>query len=113
MDQTPLTLPSRSPLHLAVSYFQKLGLRYVLFSDRGVLQGLLTKKDVWYVLNGADETRRSGRETGESTGGGVGISREAGQGEHAGLLNRNRGGGGENGSMDDMHSPGADGACIL
>ncbi|KAJ4292249.1 chloride channel [Collariella sp. IMI 366227] len=59
MDQTPLTLPSRSPLHLAVSYFQKLGLRYVLFVDRGVLQGLLTKKDVWYVLNGAEETRRT------------------------------------------------------
>ncbi|KAI1104214.1 chloride channel [Jackrogersella minutella] len=58
MDQTPLTLPSRSSLCLAVSYFQKLGVRYVLFSDRGVLQGLLTKKDCWYVLNGAEETRR-------------------------------------------------------
>ncbi|TRX89633.1 hypothetical protein FHL15_009542 [Xylaria flabelliformis] len=60
MDQTPLTLPSRSSLHLAVSYFQKLGVRYVLFSDRGVLQGLLTKKDCWYVLNGVEETRRTG-----------------------------------------------------
>jgi chloride channel 3/4/5 len=59
MDQTPITLPSRSSLHLVVAYFQKLGLRYVLFCDRGVLQGLLTKKDVWYVLNGAEETRRS------------------------------------------------------
>lgn len=59
MDQTPLTLPSRTSLHLVVSYFQKLGLRYVLFSDRGVLHGLLTKKDVWYVLHGADETRRT------------------------------------------------------
>lgn len=69
MDQTPLTLPSRSSLHLAVSYFQKLGVRYVLFSDRGVLQGLLTKKDCWYVLNGAEETRRT--ET-SGTGGGAG-----------------------------------------
>ncbi|KAG5926443.1 hypothetical protein E4U53_003080 [Claviceps sorghi] len=60
MDQTPLTLPSRTTLHMAVSYFQKLGLRYVLFTDRGALQGLLTKKDVWYLLNGADETRRTG-----------------------------------------------------
>ncbi|TGJ78526.1 hypothetical protein E0Z10_g10239 [Xylaria hypoxylon] len=60
IDQTPLTLPSRSSLHLAVSYFQKLGVRYVLFSDRGVLQGLLTKKDCWYVLNGVEETRRTG-----------------------------------------------------
>lgn len=61
MDQTPLTLPSRASLHLAVTYFRKLGLRYVLFCDQGVLQGLLTKKDVWYVLNGAEETRRSSR----------------------------------------------------
>ncbi|KAI1195557.1 chloride channel [Nemania serpens] len=65
MDQTPLTLPSRSALHLAVSYFQKLGVRYVLFSDRGVLQGLLTKKDCWYVLNGVEETRGTG--TAEAT----------------------------------------------
>ncbi len=60
MDQTPLTLPSRASLYLAVSYFQKLGVRYVLFVDRGALQGLLTKKDCWYLLNGAEETRRTG-----------------------------------------------------
>ncbi|KAI1175966.1 chloride channel [Nemania sp. FL0916] len=69
MDQTPLTLPSRSSLHLAVSYFQKLGVRYVLFSDRGVLQGLLTKKDCWYVLNGAEETRRTTGTTATDDGG--------------------------------------------
>ncbi|PHH62556.1 hypothetical protein CDD81_6942 [Ophiocordyceps australis] len=55
MDQTPLTLPSRTALHLVVAYFQRLGLRYVLLVDRGVLQGLLTKKDVWYVLRGASD----------------------------------------------------------
>ncbi|KAK4241686.1 chloride channel [Achaetomium macrosporum] len=96
MDQTPLTLPSRSRLHLAVSYFQKLGLRYVLFVDRGVLQGLLTKKDVWYVLNGAEETRRTsgmaagGDDEGARGGGGnalrTGVAREDGEGESAGLL---------------------------
>ncbi|KAK4230820.1 putative chloride channel protein [Podospora fimiseda] len=88
MDQTPLTLPSRSRLHLAVSYFQKLGLRYVLFVDRGVLQGLLTKKDVWYVLNGAEETRRTARggATGAVVGGGGGLAREGGEGESEGLL---------------------------
>ncbi|KAG6020967.1 hypothetical protein E4U41_002651 [Claviceps citrina] len=59
MDRTPLTLPARTSLHMAVSYLQRLGLRYVLFTDRGALQGILTKKDVWYVLNGADETRRA------------------------------------------------------
>ncbi|UNI21513.1 chloride channel [Purpureocillium takamizusanense] len=94
MDQTPLTLPSRTNLHLVVSYFQKLGLRYVLFSDRGVLQGLLTKKDVWYVLNGADETRRTGGAAPSHTAGaGAGAggrrnnpTREDGPREERGLL---------------------------
>ncbi|PNY24691.1 Chloride channel protein [Tolypocladium capitatum] len=96
MDQTPLTLPSRTSLHLVVSYFQKLGLRYVLFSDRGVLQGLLTKKDVWYVLNGANETRRTGG--GGSPGAVDGRrdhhAREDGEDEETGLL---RGEGGPDG----------------
>ncbi|OAQ95072.1 chloride channel protein 3, 4 [Purpureocillium lilacinum] len=90
MDQTPLTLPSRTNLHLVVSYFQKLGLRYVLFSDRGVLQGLLTKKDVWYVLNGADETRRTGGAPTAGAGVGTGRrhdpTREDGPREERGLL---------------------------
>lgn len=111
MDQTPLTLPSRSRLHLAVSYFQKLGLRYVLFVDRGALQGLLTKKDVWYVLNGAEETRRTGGGGGGTGvegvvvtgGGGFGAVREAGVGEQEGLL----GAGGEE------DGDGGDGASIL
>lgn len=81
MDQTPLTLPSRSNLLLTANYFQKLGLRYVLFSDRGVLQGLLTKKDVWYVLNGEEETRRTMGADGRS------LTREDGEGEERGLLN--------------------------
>ncbi|KAG0647681.1 Chloride transporter -3 [Hyphodiscus hymeniophilus] len=51
MDQTPITLPSRSNLLLTANYFQKLGLRYVLYSDQGVLQGLLTKKDVCWEAN--------------------------------------------------------------
>jgi chloride channel 3/4/5 len=55
MDQTPITLSSKSSLQLAVNLFQKLGLRYVLFCDKGVLRGLLTKKDLWYVLNGPGE----------------------------------------------------------
>ncbi|KAL2021019.1 hypothetical protein VTK56DRAFT_7674 [Thermocarpiscus australiensis] len=114
MDQTPLTLPSRSRLHLAVSYFQKLGLRYVLFVDRGVLQGLLTKKDVWYVLNGAEETRRTSRtaEGGIAAGAGgglqTGVAREDGEGESAGLLRAVGTGGGS-----DVVSPVVDGRSIL
>ncbi|ROW12693.1 hypothetical protein VMCG_00633 [Cytospora schulzeri] len=105
MDQTPLTLPSRSSLHLAVSYFQKLGLRYVLFSDRGVLQGLLTKKDVWYVLNGAEETRRTSGMTG-GMGVATGVTREEGEGEERGLLERNS-------IVDEAQSPGVDVSSIL
>lgn len=62
MDQTPLTLPSKSNLSLTVTYFQKLGLRYVFLCDRGSLQGLMTKKDVWFVLNMAEKTRQTGEE---------------------------------------------------
>jgi chloride channel 3/4/5 len=84
MDQTPLTLPSRTSLHLVVTYFQKLGLRYILFADRGALQGILTKKDVWYVLEGAEETRRTAGLSDGHTG--QGITREDGENEERGLL---------------------------
>ncbi|KFH40736.1 H(+)/Cl(-) exchange transporter-like protein [Hapsidospora chrysogenum ATCC 11550] len=90
MDHTPLTLPSRTALHLVVSYFQKLGLRYVLFVDRGALQGILTKKDVWYVLNGAEDTRRTTSAAGRggpSSSFGLGAAgRGAHDGEQRGLL---------------------------
>lgn len=92
MDQTPITLPSRSSLLLTANYFQNLGLRYILFSDRGVLQGILTKKDLWYVLNGAEETRRTNASEGIVLP--TGLTREEGQGEQRGLLNR------ENDSQD-------------
>ncbi|RYP47407.1 hypothetical protein DL768_006522 [Monosporascus sp. mg162] len=97
MDQTPLTLPSRASLHLAVSYFQKLGVRYVLFADRGVLQGLLTKKDCWYVLNGAEETRRTAADFS------IDDAQEEfdGSGEGRGLLSGGGGGGGHGGHGGD------------
>jgi len=90
MDQTPITLPSRANLLLTANYFQKLGLRYILFCDRGVLHGLLTKKDVWYVLNGAEETRRTNANDG--IGPNTRLAREDGEGEEErGLLSRNAG----------------------
>lgn len=84
MDQTPITLPAKSSLQLTANYFQKLGLRYILFSSRGVLQGLLTKKDVGYVLNGAEETRRTAR--GDESAFETGLTREDNEGEARGLL---------------------------
>lgn len=103
MDQTPITLPSRSNLLLTTTYFQKLGLRYVLFSDRGVLQGILTKKDVWYVLNGAEETRRTEGVTGVAS---TGLTRENGEGEERGLLSDER-------DVDTPMSPGERDVSIL
>jgi len=61
MDATPITLNAKSSFMLTVSMFQKLGLRYVVFTERGSLKGLVTKKDVWLCLNG----ERSGSGMGE------------------------------------------------
>ena len=55
MDQTPITLNVNSPLQLAVNMFQNLGLRHLLLVDKGACRGILTKKDIWWVLN-AKET---------------------------------------------------------
>ncbi|KAL7268155.1 chloride channel [Rhizina undulata] len=76
MDQTPITLSPAASLMLAANMFQKLGLRYVLFATHGQLQGLLTKKDVFFVLNSeerevaydVEESGREGRRLLESDG---------------------------------------------
>ncbi|CAG8061878.1 unnamed protein product [Penicillium olsonii] len=57
MDQTPITLNSNITFLIVLRMFQRLGLRYVLFANKGILQGLLTKKDVWSVLNGVEFRR--------------------------------------------------------
>ncbi|ESU11413.1 hypothetical protein FGSG_05451 [Fusarium graminearum PH-1] len=106
MDQTPLTRFSHTSLHLVATYFQKLGLRYLLFSDRGVLQGLLTKKDVWYVLNGAEETRRTmglaSTGAGHETGVADRTPDDIGGGESSGLL---RGDGADDGDSIQGEEP--------
>lgn len=101
MDQTPLTMPSRSSLHLAVAYFQKLGVRYVLFTDRGALQGLLTKKDCWYVLNGAEETRRTAAADGQQ-------QQQLARGERGG-----RGQDDDDDDADDAESPAIERGTML
>ena len=52
MDQTPITLSSRTSFQMTYSLFLKLGLRYVIFADNGRLKGVLTKKDAWHILDG-------------------------------------------------------------
>lgn len=53
-EHAPITLSYLSRLQLAASMFQKLGLRFILFSHKGQLKGLLTRKDVWQLLNSFD-----------------------------------------------------------
>ncbi|KAK3634054.1 chloride channel [Elasticomyces elasticus] len=81
MDQTPITLSSRCGFQLTKDMFERLGLRYVVFTDKGVLAGLMTKKDLWYVLNEGEEGRFGG-------GGTTGVLREEGDGreDERGLL---------------------------
>lgn len=57
MDQTPITLNSHTNFSIVLGMFQRLGLRYVLFVHKGNLRGLLTKKDVWFILNGMEDRR--------------------------------------------------------
>ncbi|RVX74598.1 hypothetical protein B0A52_01724 [Exophiala mesophila] len=60
MDQTPITLNAHSSLQLAVNMFQNLGLRYLLLVDRGAFRGILTKKDVWWILSSSEDKRKAG-----------------------------------------------------
>lgn len=59
MDHTPITLNENSSFHLAVTMFQKLGLRYLLLVDRGALRGILTKKDVWWILTASEDAQKA------------------------------------------------------
>ena len=58
-DQTPITLNANSSFQLAVSMFQSMGLRYLLLVDRGSLRGILTKKDVWWILNATSVSQKN------------------------------------------------------
>lgn len=69
MDSTPISLSGKSTLQLTANLFLKLGLRYIVFVDRGRLVGLLTKKDLWLLLEGKELGR--GRDVNEALGTGI------------------------------------------
>ncbi|ETN39271.1 uncharacterized protein HMPREF1541_05494 [Cyphellophora europaea CBS 101466] len=71
MDQTPITLNANSSFQLAVSMFQSLGLRNLLLVEKGAFQGILTKKDVWWILNATEDAHKS-----QSFVAGTGVLRE-------------------------------------
>ncbi len=94
IDQTPITLNSNSSFQLAVNMFQTLGLRYLLLVDRGAFRGILTKKDVWWVLNATEDAKKS-----DSFVAGAGVLRETArlgedaeleEAEEEGLLHHDR-----------------------
>lgn len=64
VDQTPITLSHLFPMEQVIKLFQRMGLRYVLFTRSGVLQGLLTKKDVWLHLKMTDTASAPGFQAG-------------------------------------------------
>lgn len=81
MDQTPITMNIHTNLLIVLNMFQRLGLRYVLIVNRGRLEGFLTKKDIWYILNESSKAD-------PTSGIGGGILRADGSGEARGLLSR-------------------------
>ncbi|KAM5487990.1 chloride channel [Microsporum audouinii] len=74
MDQTPITLNIHANFQIVVNMFQRLGLRHVLIVNRGRLEGFLTKKDIWYILNESQGENGTGVDRG--------ILRTDGLGEH-------------------------------
>ncbi|KAG9047713.1 hypothetical protein FS837_001677 [Tulasnella sp. UAMH 9824] len=52
IDKAPMQMRKEMPLHVVVTTFQRLNLRYILFtSNGGFLNGLLTKRDIARFLN--------------------------------------------------------------
>ncbi|TPX37050.1 hypothetical protein SmJEL517_g00989 [Synchytrium microbalum] len=54
VDKTPLTVQPRVAFEFVMDIFKKLGPRYVLVLERGLLVGLITKKDLLSSLYGED-----------------------------------------------------------
>ena len=46
MDQAPVCISEKFPMEIVIEFFKKMGLRYVLVVDGGLVKGLITKKDV-------------------------------------------------------------------
>ncbi|KAF2721510.1 hypothetical protein K431DRAFT_284890 [Polychaeton citri CBS 116435] len=105
IDQTPITLRSTSSLLLTNDMFQKLGLRYIVFTSKGgVLAGLMTKKDLWTVLNREEEVGLHRARGDPEVVGGLREEREGMNEDERGLLGGSGGddevGGGRNGVRD-------------
>ncbi|GAA5889468.1 hypothetical protein JCM6882_007039 [Rhodosporidiobolus microsporus] len=52
MDEIPVTLNQDTPMEIVVQMFQRLGIRFVLLTRHGALQGILTKMDLHSHIHG-------------------------------------------------------------
>lgn len=50
-NMSPITLSVHASFELALNTIESLGLRNVLFTNEGRLEGLMTKDDIWKVMN--------------------------------------------------------------
>ncbi|KAJ2993099.1 hypothetical protein HDV02_002640 [Globomyces sp. JEL0801] len=46
MDKRPVMLHPKFPLEMTIELFKKMGLRYILVTRNGILEGMVTKKDL-------------------------------------------------------------------
>uniref|UniRef100_A0A914PVA3 CBS domain-containing protein n=1 Tax=Panagrolaimus davidi TaxID=227884 RepID=A0A914PVA3_9BILA len=46
VDLAPMTLSDQTPMEIVIDMFRKLGLRQILITQHGKLQGVITKKDI-------------------------------------------------------------------
>jgi chloride channel 3/4/5 len=46
LDAKPMSISPKMPLEICVELFKKMGLRYVLVTQNGLLKGIITKKDL-------------------------------------------------------------------
>ncbi|GAA5982488.1 hypothetical protein JCM11641_006131 [Rhodosporidiobolus odoratus] len=52
MDEIPVVINQDTPMEVVVQMFQRLGLRFVLLTRHGIMQGILTKMDLHAHIHG-------------------------------------------------------------
>lgn len=55
-EEAPITLNTDTAIEDVVRLFQRLGLRHILFTSHGRLEGVLTKRDVWSIMRAEGST---------------------------------------------------------
>ena len=56
LEESPITLSADMAIEDVVRLFQRLGLRHILFTTQGRLEGILTKRDVWAIMRAEGST---------------------------------------------------------